>query len=95
MAERRYRHTTIEGSRFLTTRYPRLRPLQGDFYIISRSGDRLDLLAQRFYGDVRAWWIIASANNIGKGTLFIEPGQQIRIPDPNMNYDELLEKSNS
>ena len=35
-----------------------------DTYIITQSGDRLDLLAYRFYGDVSLWWYIARANNV-------------------------------
>ena len=30
-----------------------------DIYIITQHGDRLDLLARRFYGSVTGWWIIA------------------------------------
>jgi len=51
-----------------------------DQYIISRSGDRLDLLAYEFFGDSRMWVIIAEANNLGKGSMSIPPGIQIRIP---------------
>jgi hypothetical protein len=93
MAEQRYNYTDTELDRYKTTRYPVISPMQGDYYIISRSGDRLDLLAQQFYGDVREWWIIADANNIGKGSLNIEPGHQIRIPDPRLNFEELLQNA--
>lgn len=31
---------------------------------IWKQGDRLDLLAKRYYGDHRLWWIIAEFNNI-------------------------------
>ena len=51
-----------------------------DIYLISKIGDRLDLLAEQFYKDVNKWTLIARANNIGKGTLEIIPGTQIRIP---------------
>ena len=51
-----------------------------DYYIISQQGDRLDLLAFQFYNDVTKWTLIARANHIGKGTLEIEPGLQLRIP---------------
>ena len=58
-----------------------------DLYIFSRDGDRLDNLANDFYKDPRYWWIIAQANNLGKGTLTIPSGLQIRIPFP---IDNLL-----
>ena len=51
-----------------------------DIYFYSRSGDRLDLLANEFYNDVTLWPVIASANNLGKGTLSIPAGKLIRIP---------------
>jgi len=50
-----------------------------DIYIISKESDRLDLLAHKYYNDVTKWIYIAEANNIF-GTLYIEPGTQIRIP---------------
>ena len=37
--------------------------------------------------------IIAEANNIGKGTLQIPAGVQIRIPDPALFYNNLLEEA--
>ncbi len=51
-----------------------------DTYFYSREGDRLDLLAHEFYGQSTQWPVIASANNLGKGTLSIRPGKLIRIP---------------
>jgi nucleoid-associated protein YgaU len=45
-----------------------------------REGDRLDLLAQKFYSDATLWWVIARRNLLGKGTLYLEPGKQIIIP---------------
>ena len=90
----RYLYTTeTDNARYKATRYPDIPISDADRYIISREGDRLDLLAQSFMGDVRAWWIIAEANNIGKGTLQIPPGVQIRIPDPALFYDNLLEEA--
>lgn len=46
-----------------------------------RAGDRLDLLAHRFFHDSRKWWLIADAN---PEWLTLEemlvPGRQLRIP---------------
>ena len=49
-----------------------------DVYIISQFGDRLDLLAYQFYGDVTLWWYIARANNLF--TFNIPANIQLRIP---------------
>jgi len=40
----------------------------------------LDNLANKYYEDSSLWWIIARANNIGKGDLTVPLGKQIRIP---------------
>ena len=91
--KRRYQFTDTDKDRYLTNRYPVIPRSDRDLYIISRTGDRLDLLAQRFYETPEAWWIIAEANQIGKGTLVIPPGLQIRIPDNGMMYLDLLEQA--
>jgi phage tail protein X len=66
-----------------------------DRYIFSREGDRLDLLAYEFYGDTQLWPILASANNLGKGSLSVPAELQLRIP-PNsiiLELDNLLRKA--
>lgn len=60
--------------------YPPIARSNKDIYIITTPGDRLDLLASKYYGDVSYWWIIAQANNLGKGTLSVPPAIQLRIP---------------
>lgn len=52
-----------------------------DIFIQTTSVERLDKLASTFYKDSTMWWVIASANNIGKGTLYIPQNTVIRIPD--------------
>ena len=63
-----------------TTIYPKIKPSDNDLYIISEAGDRLDLLAHKYYNDVSLWWIISVANNLNDANLFVESGLQIRIP---------------
>ena len=56
------------GKRFKKTiRYPKMAKESQDMYIISIQGDRLDNLAFKYYEDARLWWILARANNLGKG----------------------------
>jgi hypothetical protein len=78
----RYQFTKTGQDRYQTTRYPKFPKQQSDLYIISRDGDRLDVLANEFYADPRYWWVLAEVNNIGKGTMIITSGQQLRIPFP-------------
>ena len=67
-----------------------------DVYIISKSTDRVDLLAFDYYNDEKLWWIISKANpgKIKRDSFFIDPGLQIRIPsNVEIIYDE-FEKLN-
>lgn len=60
--------------------YPKIPFSDEDTYLITSSTDRLDLLANQYYGDSVYWWVIAVANNINDGTLYLEEGRQLRIP---------------
>lgn len=51
-----------------------------DTKILSQEGDRLDLLAKEFYGDEKLWYVIAKANNLGKGSFNVPSGRVITIP---------------
>tara|TARA_R110001592_G_scaffold266709_1_gene532443 strand:- start:4798 stop:5106 length:309 start_codon:yes stop_codon:yes gene_type:complete len=76
---------------FKGIRYPNIPISVNDIYIISKTTDRLDLLAFDYYKDVNAWWIISRANpdKIRRDSLFLDPGFQIRIPmDIRSIYDE-------
>lgn len=69
------------GQRYLSqVIYPPIVESEDDFYFISVKGDRLDLYAKRFLGSEKLYYIIAQANNLGKGTYAVPPGLQIRIP---------------
>jgi hypothetical protein len=77
-----------------STIYPKIKATDNDLYIISTQGDRLDLLANQYYGDRNLWWIIAVANNLNDASLSIEPGKQLRIPGNTSNILNDLEKIN-
>lgn len=65
---------------YRTTYYPIIPDSIDDTYIIASEVDYLDSLAKKYYGDESYWWIIAQANNLGKGKLSIPQGKQLRIP---------------
>ncbi len=54
------------------------------------SGDRLDLLADRFYQEPILWWVIAWANDIELSPFGLNPGSRIFIPDPDYVRKTLL-----
>ena len=43
------------------------------------AGDRIDLIAHRYLGDARLWWIICDYNDIFF-PLELVPGTELRIP---------------
>jgi len=79
--------------KFKTTFIPYIDKSDNDIYVITDPSDRLDLLADQFYGDSTGWPIIATANNLGQGTLNVEAGIQIRIPDPTKYRDYIIQIS--
>jgi len=72
---------------FKTIIYPKIELHVDDIYIESRQGDRLDNIAYQYYRDTTLWWVLAEANNIGKGTMYVDPGRKIRIPHPQHVFD--------
>lgn len=69
--------------------YPPIPVDNADIYIVTNETMYLDSLAHTYYKDVSLWWIIAAANNLGKGRLSVPAGIQIRIP---ANVYVILEK---
>lgn len=63
-----------------TTHYPEIPVSDNDIYIVTDETDYLDTLAFEYYSDPTLWWVIALANNIGKGRMSVEGGLQLRIP---------------
>ncbi len=76
-----------------TTILPKIPTSQNDVYIQITSPDRLDRIALSYYGDSTLWYIIASANNIGKGTMMVGSGVILRIPSQN-NIQQLINSIN-
>ena len=72
---------TPSGTRYKeSTIVPNIPITQDDRYVEVSITDRLDLLAHTYYGNRNFWWIIAAANGIGKGTLYIQSGTILRLP---------------
>lgn len=74
--------------------YPKIKPTDNDIYIITTQSDRLDLLANKYYGDKNLWWIISTANNLNDASLHIKSGTQLRIPGDVTKIISDLEKIN-
>tara|TARA_Y100000389_G_C17430586_1_gene502315 strand:+ start:830 stop:1138 length:309 start_codon:yes stop_codon:yes gene_type:complete len=87
------RDQTTQNRYYKNIEYPEIPVSPNDIYIISKATDRLDLLANDYYGDVRYWWVISKANpdKVKRDSFFINPGLQIRIPSNVENiYNDFL-----
>ena len=90
----RYSNTKVKRDKsgirvYKTTYYPDIPISDNDQFIYPRYGERLDLLAHRFY--VTLWWEIAKANGL-KGKVFVPQNTEIRIPG---NISKVLEDFNN
>ena len=85
MAVDRYANIDVTKERttgkrnYRTAIFPEIPESDSDLYIVTRDGDRLDIISNRFYQDTTLWWIIAAANKLSD-SLFITPGTRLRIP---------------
>lgn len=66
-----------------------------DVQILTTSMERLDKLANTFYGDASLWWVIAVANSLGKGTIIVPPNTLLRIPSTDQLFDILKQTNTS
>ena len=82
-----------EGIRYYkNVLYPQIPLSENDIYVITGEGDRLDLLANQFYGDSTLWWVISISNkDINKGSMYLSPGLQLRIPQ---NISNIISRYN-
>ena len=69
---------------------PHFEPDDSDILIMTTGEDRLDLLANHYFGDASKWWIIAMANNLTDIDLKCNPGTQLRIPTNTNRITDLI-----
>lgn len=79
---------------YQSIKLPIIEDRDNDIYIVTNSMDRLDNLAFKFYGSAKYWWVIALANNLGKGTMMLEGGIQLKIPANPITIESKVEKEN-
>ena len=77
------------------TKYPFIERNESDVFIETRIGDRFDMIAHEFYGDVTLWWIIAMANDIPGDSMYPPMGFQLRIPNNSADALNAYEKANT
>jgi nucleoid-associated protein YgaU len=93
---RRYINSEIlkneDGKGFFASQYiPDFPESDKDVFIVTKSLDRFDNLAYKYYGDQTLWWVIAKANKLINGHLIPGPGIYLRIPDPTNEIFQRME----
>lgn len=97
----RYTNVPIEkdpstGKRYYKAlKYPFIPYSDSDLYIITRAGDRLDILADHYYNAVDDYWILMAANDIPRDSLYPPIGIQLRIPIDTSYVRELFDRINN
>ena len=96
----RYKYTNLSTNDnnkkvYQTTLYPEISRTDTDIYIQARKMDRLDIIADTYYQDPSNWYVIALANNLGKGSLYVGQTMQLRIPIDVTKFQNDLNKSNT
>jgi hypothetical protein len=71
---------------------PQIPPQVDDSRYQVTGPDRIDNLAQKFYGDPRLWWVIAVANNLEIIPTTLNVGMKLRIPSPTYVANRLFMK---
>jgi hypothetical protein len=84
----------VNTRRFSSTVIPAIPVSTNDIYIQTTSIERLDKLASTFYGDSSLWWIIATANALGKGTIVVPMDSKLRIPAKS-NIQQIINNINT
>lgn len=101
MAKNRYIDTTIRDNRNYNTfslpvysrglRAPNLLENVQTLEYVYKVGDRLDIIAAKYYGEEEYWWVIALCNGItypfASGGL--TPGKTLKIP---LDVKDIFEK---
>ena len=69
------------NTRYLNRVEYRVIPIQdSDTIIRGQFGKTFSNLAFEAYGKTELWWIIARANNENRGSMYVVPGKEYRIP---------------
>lgn len=89
-----HRLLSVEGFEFWDHAVlPEIPAQQDDLTHLVSQGDRLDLLASRYYGDPTLWWVIAVANGLDLPQVDLNVGDSIRIPSPRYVRQELFKNA--
>lgn len=73
--------------------YPKIEESNDDTIYQVQQEDRIDLLAERFYGNAELWWVIAIINDLNLLPSDLKPFSTIRIPT-NRRINNIMRHAN-
>ncbi len=75
------KYTKNNGKYYDFTLYPEIQINLTDFIqIYPNQSDRLDLIAKRYLGDSKLWWIIAMVNKLQGDSIVVQPQTKLYVP---------------
>ena len=82
---------SVDGVEFFDLlNLPPIVPQSDDTTYEWKSSDRIDLVANRFYGNPVLWWVLALANDVEMVPTDLNEGALLRIPSPRYVQQVLL-----
>ena len=70
--------------------YPTIAEAPDDIIYTVNQDDRIDLIANKFYGAADLWWVIAIANDLNLLPSDLKPYKPIRVPSPARVFNNIL-----
>lgn len=72
--------------------YPKIESAADDIRYTVDQNDRIDRVANKFYGSMDLWWIIALANDMELLPIDLNPNEVIRIPSQRRVFTQILRR---
>jgi len=88
------RYINLEGSEIAVNSYIYKAVVDGSLQfeeMTTVEGDRLDLIAHKYYSNANYWWVIASASGIG-WWLQVPSGVDLKIPLSIEQVEKVIER---
>lgn len=87
--------STLDGVEFWELpEYPKIEDAPDDRRYVVNRRDRIDLLANAFYGTPVLWWVIALRNDLELLPNDMYEGQVLQIPSARRVFSQILRRPN-
>ena len=83
----KYGTISFDGRTYINVKYPSIPVNNYDFItIMTKSTDRLDLLASQYFNNSKLWWLIAVINGLPGDSVMVDEGTVLYIPKEYIRY---------